>query len=495
MRIYDIAFYTTVFFILGVFTVSLGLDFLVIITATILLSVLFLSVRYLKIGAITCDSSNKDEFSTGRKLSWLAVLSLLIIAGAFYYFVWDSHQIKNINIIFDKKINFAGLVMEDPERGDSQQLIVKLQAPYSGNVLARVQPYPSFDYGDIINFNGIIQKPEPASYTDYLSKDGIFGIANFPKTELITKGEGSNIRSFLFKLKEKIILNLQKTLSAEKAAFLSGLILGERAEFSNEFKQAMKNSGVTHLVALSGYNITIIVIALSAFLIYFLSRRLTFILTILTILAFVLMTGAEASVVRAAIMGFIALLATQTSRVFSVRNAIVLAAFFMILANPKVLRFDAGFQLSFAALAGIVYLSPAIKKFFKISEGWDFLSLKENFFTTLSAQLAVLPFLISIFGAVSPVSLITNFLILSVVPLTMSLGFILAGLGFISSYLALIFGWFVNLFLSYEILIIEFFGKMNVLQITSLSAFLVILYYFILLMFIFMFNQRPKTIK
>lgn len=480
MRIYDIAFYAAGFFILGVFGASAKLNFLVIIIAAFLIAVLFLLFGYLKETKI---------------LFWLAGLCLIIIIGAFYYLIWDNHQIKNINIIFDKKISFQGLVIQNPERGDSQQLIVKLSSPYSGNVLVRVQPYPSFDYGDIINFEGMINQPEPKQYADYLSKDGIFGVANISKTELISKNNGSGIRAALFKFKEKIIFNLQKTLVPEKAAFLSGLILGERAEFSDEFKQAMKNSGVTHLVALSGYNITIIVIALSAMLNYFLSRRLTFLLTTLTILAFVLMTGVEASVVRAAIMGFIALLATQTSRVFSVRNAIVLAAFFMVLVNPKVLRFDAGFQLSFAALAGIVYLSPAIKKLFKISDASDFLSLKENFFTTLSAQLAVLPMLISVFGAISPVSLITNLLILSVVPLTMSLGFILASLGFISNYLAFIFGWFVNLFLSYETLIIRFFGRMNILQITSLSVFLIILYYFILIMFIFMFNRRPNTIK
>jgi len=480
MRIYYIAFYAAGFFILGVLAASLKLDFLVIIIAAFLITVLFLLFGY---------------FKKSKNLFWLAGLSIIIIIGAFYYFVWDSYQIKNINIVFDKKISFQGLVMSNPERGNEQQLAIKLKNPYVGNVLIRIQPYPSFNYGDVINFEGIIQNPKPVEYADYLSKDGIFGIVNAPKTELIAKNQGSSVRSLLFKFKEKIILNLQKTLAPEKAAFLSGLILGERAEFSNEFKQAMKNSGVTHLVALSGYNITIIVIALSAFLIYFLSRRLTFILTTLTILTFVLMTGAEASVVRAAIMGFIVLLAAQTSRIFSVRNAIVLAAFFMIIANPKVLRFDAGFQLSFAALAGIVYLSPAIKKFFKISDASDFLSLKENFLTTLSAQLAVLPLLISVFGAISPVSLITNLLILSVVPLTMSLGFILAALGFISNYLALIFGWFVNLFLSYETLIIRFFGKMNVLQITSLSTLLIILYYFILIMFIFIFNRRPKTTK
>lgn len=475
MRIYDVAFYLTGFFVLGVLAASLKFSFLVIVMAAILMAVLFLFFSY---------------FKKSRKLFWLAVLCLTIIIGAFYYSVWQQCQIQKINIVFNKKINFEGLVIENPQRGNSQQLVIELKPPYSGKILITLQAYPSFDYGDVIFFNGMIQNPAPAQYADYLGKDGIFGVAYSPKFELIAKNQGSNVKLFLFKFKEKILATFQKTLPMENAAFLSGLNFGERAEFSDSFKQAMKNSGVSHLVALSGYNITVIVIAVSGLLGYFLSRRLTFILTIPAILIFVAMTGAQASVVRAAIMGFIALLATQTSRVFSVRNAIVLAAFFMVLVNPKVLRFDIGFQLSFVALAGIVYLSPAIKKFFKISDASDFLSMKENFSTTLSAQLAVLPILISNFGAVSPVSLLTNILVLSFVPLTMSLGFILASLGFFSYYLALVFGWFINLFLSYEIFVIKFFGQINVFQINSLSIFLAVLYYFILLVFVLKFNGK-----
>ena len=130
----------------------------------------------------------------------------------------------------------------------------------------------------------------------------------------------------------------------------------------------MAKSGTTHLVALSGQNITIIVIAISSFFGFFARRKSVFWLTLLIIIFFVLMTGAEASVVRAAVMGGIILLAKQIGRVHSIRNAIAAAAFIMILYNPKIFRFDVGFQLSFMALLGIVYLSPAIRKFLKMKE-------------------------------------------------------------------------------------------------------------------------------
>ena len=108
-----------------------------------------------------------------------------------------------------------------------------------------------------------------------MAKEGIFGIVSYPKTELIDSGHGSKIKSSLFSLKEKTINVFQKVLPSENAAFLAGITLGERAEFSKEFKEAMSKSGTTHLVALSGYNITILVLAV-AYVLNFLRRGVWF---------------------------------------------------------------------------------------------------------------------------------------------------------------------------------------------------------------------------
>ena len=473
MKIYDIAFYVAGFFILGVLLASFKLSFSIILAAAALMAVLFLFTGF---------------FRKSMKSFWLAGLGLIIIIGAFYYFWWNSYQIKNLNIIFDEKINFQGLVVKNPEQGNQQKLVVTFQPPYSGKVLIKLRSYPSFDYGDLINFEGIIKRPDSQSYAAYLAKDSIFGIVDYPKTELIAKNQGSVIKSQLFKLKEKLISNFQKTLSAEKSAFLAGITLGERTEFSQEFKEAMAKSGTTHLVALSGYNITIIVLVIAAFFSRFLSRKITFVLTILAIFGFVLMTGAEASVVRAAIMGFIALLASQVSRLYSIRNAIVLAAFFMVLVNPRVLYFDVGFQLSFAALLGIVYLGPAIQKFFRIKEEGGFLGWRKNFLTTTSAQLAVAPLLIINFNQFSLTALIANILILEVIPPTMFLGFLLGAMGFFSTALAIILSWFINLFLVYELTLINVFAKIS-LPITKIGISGIIIYYLIMVGFI-VYNYR-----
>jgi competence protein ComEC len=446
MRLYDIAFYSILFFLVGIFIASLKISLAIVIFSVFLISTVFLIYR----------------------LKWLALLSFVIFIGFFYCNLYNSLREQKINIPFGEKTTLSGIVIDYPSRGNTQKLTIKLQEPFYGKIIAIVRSHPSFDYGDLIKFEGAIKPPEPKNYADYLAKDGIFGTVIFPKTELLDGNQGSLLKSKLFKFKESIIENFQKTLTSEKAAFLSGITLGERAEFSKELKEKMNVSGTTHLVALSGQNITIIVIAVSSFLGYFMRRKMVLGLTLAIIIVFVLMTGAEASVVRAAIMGGIILLAKQIGRVHSMRNTIAVAALIMALHNPQFLRFDLGFQLSFLALIGIVYLSPAIRKFLKLKEGSGFLGWRENFLTTTSAQLAVMPLLLINFGNFSLFSLPANILILEVVPITMILGFLLGALGFIALPLAMILGWFVNLFLIYELGIIDVFSRIS-LPITGME--------------------------
>jgi hypothetical protein len=112
---------------------------------------------------------------------------------------------------------------------------------------------------------------------------------------------------------------------------------------------------------------------------------------------------------------------------------------------------------------------------------------------TFSAQIAVAPLLIIYFGNFSSISLLANVLILALIPVTMTLGFILGALGFLSYHLALVFGWFVNLFLTYETFVIKFFGGLDILKINSLSIALAIVYYIILIAFMFYVSINAKS--
>ncbi len=471
MPLHDIAFYAMLFFLVGVFLAgsALGLD--LIIFLSILLLVIFLVAGH-RIAAFQ------------KKFFWLAGLSLFIALGAFYFLVFKNFQIINTRLIFNQKIEFKGMVVKIISQGEKQESIAELQLPFQGKILVIEKSYPQRRYGDLLNFQGEIF-PSERNLASYLEKEGVMGISNNPQAKLIARKQGSLFRDFLFSLRDRLVENFQAFLPAEKASFLAGLTLGDRREFSREFQQELSRSGTTHLVALSGYNISILAIAARIIFRSFLPRVLSFWLTLLAIFGFVAMTGAEASVARAALMGGAFLLAQRLNRVYDFRNAITIAAFLMVLFNPFLLRFDVGFQLSFLALLGIVYLLPAIKEFLKIESEESFLGWKNNLLTTLSAQLAVLPVLLSSFGSFSVLSLLANVLILEFVPLTMAAGFVLGFLGFFSYYLSLIFSGLVNLFLSYELFIISFFSRFNFSFVMPVNFLFLFFYYLALISFIF----------
>jgi len=474
MRIHDTAFYSIFFFLVGILLASLNLKFLIIIFINAFLAVLILALHFFY-------PNPKIDF---KKLSFI---SFIISVGAIYYF-WENFQAqKNFSAPLDKKIHFSGIVSDYPQKGTNQKITVVLQAPYKGKILATLKTHPEFNYGDKLNFEGIIKKPE-GSYANYLAKNEISAVSIYPKASLIKTNQGSKIKSLLFSFKEKFVLQLQKILPQEEAALASGLTLGERSEFSKNLKDAMNNSGTTHIVALSGYNITIIVSAAAFLFAFYFRKNIAFIMTLLLILGFVLMTGAEASVTRAAIMGSIALLGKKIGRIYSFRNALSVSAFLMVLQNPKILTFDISFQLSFLALMGITYISPTIKNFLKL--GKEIAQWQEILISTASAQLAVLPILISSFGKFSLLSILANVLILWLIPFTMGVGFFAGFIGFFSYYLSLILGWFMHLFLYYELTVINFFGKIATPLKISFGISSIVIYYALLILFIVYIKRK-----
>ncbi|MFA5084015.1 MAG: ComEC/Rec2 family competence protein [Candidatus Paceibacterota bacterium] len=528
MPSYDIFFFGIVFFLIGVLAASFGTGFLIIVFAAALLAAIFLLWGFLitsdgdtpegmnfpearleeRAGMVSRPQSGRasDESQRANTLGeravakgnsfpklWcgLAILSAFILLGAGYY-KWDDFKFKDIRIDFNREISFSGLVVDDPQYSfNTQTLTVQLDEPCRGKIQIRLMLYPKFHYGDKLAFKGKIESIPDGSYADYLAKEKINGSSDFPEAELIKSGLGSKIKSALFGFKHSIVDSYYKVLPPNQAALLAGLTFGERGNLDKDFKEAMSLSGTTHLTALSGQNITIIVVALAAAIGFFFPRFLTFMITILVILGFVAMTGFDSSAVRAAIMGFVVLSANLAGRIYQPRNSIALAAFLITFLNPKSLVFDVGFQLSFLAVLGIIYLRPALRKLLRFGDKTGFFAWRENLLMTLSAQLATAPVLIVVFGNFSFIALISNILILAVVPLTMVLGFSIGLLHFLSYYLALILGCLVSLFLNYEIFIINFFAKFA-LPINPSLTFLAILVYYLALTGLIYF-ARPKA--
>ena len=282
-----------------------------------------------------------------------------------------------------------------------------------------------------------------------------------------------------------------RLLPRDASALLSGLTFGAHGDFNKELKDAMVRSGTTHLVALSGYNITIIAYAIFLALGSLLPRRITFIATFAAILFFVLMVGGAASVVRAALMGSLVLLARESGRLYDVGHAIVLTAFCMVLLDPTLPVSDIGFLLSFMSLLGIIYIAPLFERLLHADKRADLLEWRTVLATTMGAQASVIPILLTAFGTVSLMGVVSNLFILVAVPLTMFLGMVLALFGAFSTAFGIVFGWFVSLILGYELGVIRFFSAIAFPLTLPISPWIfTILYYIILTIMVTRFMRK-----
>lgn len=423
LRPHDAFFWTAVFFLLGVLLGSATADFSYPLFWGLGVTLAVASLLWLR----------------ERRLAFLC---LFLGLGAFYFYLTQSWRETSL-LPFDRPATFAALVQESQITGADQKLFLKTEGGQEITVSAF--RHPRYRYGDRVMATGVVKKPR-SPLTD--------GFMTRPELRLIAQGQGWWIKRQLFSLREKFQDNLKAVLPYTHAVFLSGLTVGGRSELSSAWQEKFRRSGVMHVVVLSGYNIMVVVRYVGGAWLALVGRRRGLYLTALTVLLFVIMAGAEASLVRAALMGGLLLVAQGAGRLFYVRNAVTAAALVMTVVNPAALAFDVSFQLSFAALLGIVYLEPFINRWFT-KKFWG----KDQVVTTLAAETAVLPLLLFTFGNVTLWGLVVNPLIAYLIPLTMGLGFVAGALGFLWLPFSLPAAGAAYLLLNYELAVINFFAR------------------------------------
>jgi competence protein ComEC len=375
----------------------------------------------------------------------------------------DKNQISFYN---GGEKNFVGIVASEPDtRDNGVKLKVKSERleidggwrEIRGNILVNARLYPAYHYGDELEIKCKLQKPEPVedfAYDKYLAKENIYSLCYWPEIKFLKSGEGNKIVAGILRVKEKLVATVNRILPEPQAAFLGGLLYGAKRGIPADLTEKFNITGTTHIVAISGYNITILAVLLLQITKNLgLGRKKSFWIASGGILFFVILTGAQASVVRAAVMGLLVLLATHVGRISKITNALLFAAAAMLIFNPKILAFDVGFQLSFAATIGLVYLSPIFEKYFEKFP--SVFGAKETFTTTMSAIVLTLPLILYNFGRISFIAPLANIFILPMIPLAMALGSVAVLGGLIYFGLGQVIGWFAWLVLSYIIKAVE----------------------------------------
>ena len=408
-----------------------------------------------------------------------------------------------------KEIVLVGFVSEEPEFTQrTQRLTIKVEKIFlkgekplssQGKVLLVTKRYPEYSFGDKIKVFGQPQNPredlEGFDYREYLQKDGIYSLINFPKIELIKE---KNYQSFtwliygkILQFKGKLRESLNQIFPLPHSSILNAMLLGDKRQIPNEWKEKLNIAGLRHIVVVSGLHITILTaILLNVFLAFGFWRQQAIIASLIFIILLVALTGFQPSTIRAAIMGGVFLLAQYFGRMNTSSRSIVFAASIMLFQNPLILKSDLGFQLSFLATLGIVFLCPILEEFLKkiptLFQSRNILAM------TISAQIFTLPLLVYNFGYFSLVSPLTNVLVLPFLPWILGLGFLSGIFGIFSQFLAQIFSLFCWVFLTYVLKIVEFFSQSWAFKTFKISWIWLIISYFLLGLITWRLNEKKR---
>jgi competence protein ComEC len=413
-------------------------------------------------------------FPKSQKFLVFGFCILFFVFGIFRYQNYFSKiQNQEIKNFVGKEISIFGIVDDEPKIRE-KSIIFPLRTE-KGKILVKAKRYPEFEYGEKVKISGILKETEAKdsfNWKNYLLKDGILVEMDFPKIEKTGENFGNPMKKFLIFLKKKIEEIIKENLPPFHSALLKSLLFGEEEEIPFEWKEKLNQTGTRHIAAVSGMNITIISSLILSFLLFLgLWRHHAFYLSVFLISFYVLMIGAPASAIRAAIMGILYLTAQHFGRISSGERPVVFAATLILFFNPLLLRYDIGFQLSFLAILGIVYFYQfffeKLKKFPK--------TVREGVSSTLSAQIFTFPILIYNFGQISLISPLSNVLILPILPTITILGFIFSFFGIIFEPIGYLISFPCWLLLSYLLKVVDLCSKIPYSFLTLKVNFLFLL--------------------
>jgi competence protein ComEC len=387
------------------------------------------------------------------------VCFLFFVFGVFRYQDYFSKvQNQEIKNFVGEEISIVGVIDDEPKIRE-KSIIFTLKTE-KGKILVKARRYPEFEYGEKVKVIGVLKEvgaKNSFNWKNYLLKDGILVEMDFPQIEKTGENSGNLIKKLSLSFRKKIEKTIKENLPPLHFSLLKSLLFGQEEDIPFEWKEKLNQTGTRHIVAVSGMNITIISSLILNFLLLLgLWRHHAFYLSIFLISFYVVMIGAPASAIRAAIMGILYLTAQYFGRLSGGERPVVFAATLMLFFNPLLLRYDIGFQLSFLAILGIVYFYQffieKLKPFPKL--------IKEGLAMTLSAQIFTFPILIYNFGQISLISPLTNILILPILPTITVLGFVFGFSGLVSQFLCFLLSFPCWIFLEYLLRIIDFSSQL-----------------------------------
>lgn len=411
----------------------------------------------------------------------------------------------------EQSVRVDGTVAGPPEQlSNSLRFVLQARAIDSGDgwkdfdadllVTARPTPdlvslrqEPHVRYGDRLTLKGALSEPpvlETFDYRDYLARQGIHIVMDFPTVELTEQDTGSPILSRIYDFRNSLANGLKQSLPEPQAAVAQTLLLGNRDNLSPELKENFRGTGTSHLLAISGLHVGVVLVLTMAFSTFLLGRKGPYFLLVplLALWGYAVLSGMSPSVVRAAIMGTIYLAAVAAGRPRNVFPPLALAAGVMAGLDPGILR-DLSFQLSFAAVAGIALLAPPMTDWLQdklrlTHERHSFaISLARGALlsavVSLAATLSTLPLVAFHFHQLPTLGIPATVLALPALPPILLTSALTVAANAVYPALGQVIGWTAYLPITYLISIVQAVAAIpgTLIEIPRFSGLLVWLYY------------------
>jgi competence protein ComEC len=393
-------------------------------------------------------------------------IAVAILAGAFSFFIKTKSGIIPLFVYFcigglvlgSVRMMFlhvptlpvssfkevSGFISEYPDlRGDVVRYTVSASCfdgtcfPKASRILVESQVYPLYSYGDVVRVSG---KPHIVSrssdtYDAYLQSLDISASMQFAKVYKEGDGKGNVVTRKLFALRDVFSHTIADALPEPESGLLKGMLLGEKHALGKKLEDDFKRAGLSHIVVLSGYNL-MLVFALFFSCSKFITLRFAPVLSFVGVALFVVLSGGEPAALRAAGMIALISLALFLRHSKSASHSLALTVIGFSLWDPLVAS-SVSFMLSALATYGMVEWEPIITPFLNKKLPW-LGRISDVVSETLSAQIIVSPLILYIAGTISPFSIMSNILVIPLIPCAMVLGLIASLFSFLVTPLSLV---------------------------------------------------------
>lgn len=386
------------------------------------------------------------------------ILILIFLFGAGEVVLRDYLSSKSLlleNDIVDEK----AIVVSIPRIVNNHQIfLLDIQRSVGREkVYAQANIDDNLKLGDQLIVSGTVidQKPNNSlgHWRGYLKSKGV-------SREILIDNMANNLDPYALSRKWQILIkidrfranllaSIKKNFAFPENSLVAGIVLGEKDSLTNQSRSIFEKTGTSHILVASGANVMILGWIING-LLGALDKRLARIVTILTLLIFIIVSGADASIIRASLFYLLLMLAQILGRPVHLPTILIFIAALMAIVNPWIVLYDISFQLSFAAIVGLSVFSNWLSTLIKI---WP---INEWLAPTLAAQLTTLPIITYYFGKISLIAPLVNFLIAPLVPIIM-----------IGGLISLITPWLMVIIWSVEgvsrilLSIVQYFGDWN----------------------------------